>query len=993
MSVLKKTVFVLLLWGMFVQGAARAEEPYELFLEKLKDQQLFDVALDYLSYLENQRGIESSFKTNLELERGLLLYQSAAVMQPTNPLRNAKLDEAEKALRKFVSEQKNHPRRGDARMKIGELLLQRADEAKGIDPDPSQENAMAVGYYDEAHKLFEGTLKELAAILQNLKGARIDPKDTRKVAYRTKIQQDYRQAQLLSAKSVEERGRARGKGGKQNKADLEKALKMFSELYSKEQKNLGVRNYALFYRSSIHSELGMASDAIDGFQRVADLEGVDVLRPLQTKAITELVRLLEKEAKFPVAVSRGEKWLADLRPDEQKLPETVELKQQIAKTKIAWTDKLKAEDPQDRVASRMIRDTRTDLRSLLRIPGSHLAETRELLKKLGAGGEEPEESQELPTVKTFSEAVAEAQKRLEKLDDDTLPAETIDLAIDQSIALLREAIRLYTPNEDREQLDQVHYSLAYALVKAQDLYEAIVVADFLARRNPNTQKGLDSAGLALRSFGYLLRTADDEAKRDLTVALEPFATFLVETWPESTEASAAASALVQLALVNQEWDKVDRFLAMAPAGGSTAKLRRDAGLSFYARYLAELKEGGETENTNTLKARALESMKAGTSSLTKADVDRSVVETLNAYARLLLADGNLEEAVKVFSEGPTAPLSVLTDSPELAGGKVAMNCYRTAIQLTIAQMSQGELDSKQAVETTNDYIQRLQKVAGDSAEGKRDLAGMFVGLASDLKEQMQSVPDGNQRKKMSEALGLVAKEAAKADSFNTQYWAADTIIGLADELNASRDGKPLAQSMYGEAASILDRILSKEAQQPGWIQPEGFQTQIKLRLAMCRRGIGEFKEALNQLGAILEANAGLLEVQEEAAKTYQLWGDAQYPQLHKGAYQGGRPNTRGQKLFWGWGKIAQVLEGKAEYKDRFYKARYNLALSRYKHALSMQGKDKTDELKRAERDVSTTATIYPELGGAEQKKQFNTLLQTIQKALGKPAKGLAGLQS
>ena len=32
------------------------------------------------------------------------------------------------------------------------------------------------------------------------------------------------------------------------------------------------------------------------------------------------------------------------------------------------------------------------------------------------------------------------------------------------------------------------------------------------------------------------------------------------TWPDSSEAAAAASALVQLALVNKQWDKVEQFL-------------------------------------------------------------------------------------------------------------------------------------------------------------------------------------------------------------------------------------------------------------------------------------------------------------------------------------------------------------------------------------------------------------------------------------------------
>ncbi|MEZ6133586.1 MAG: hypothetical protein R3C53_01620 [Pirellulaceae bacterium] len=205
--------------------------------------------------------------------------------------------------------------------------------------------------------MFENTIQELGGILSQLEGNRVDPKDAPRIAYRQKVRQDARQAQLLSAKAVEERGRARASDSPERIKDLEQALAMYTALYSKEQQMIGIRNYALFYRSGVHATLGKSIDAIDGFQRIADLEGVDVLRPLQTSAITELIKLLAAEGKYPLAVDRATQWMSDLRPDERHA-ETVELQLELARVRMAWSEILKEKDPKDRTAGRLLDDAR-----------------------------------------------------------------------------------------------------------------------------------------------------------------------------------------------------------------------------------------------------------------------------------------------------------------------------------------------------------------------------------------------------------------------------------------------------------------------------------------------------------------------------------------------------------------------------------------------------------------------------------------------------------
>lgn len=1017
----------LLFGSTFIVPTASAEEPYQRFLERLRDEQLFDLALTYLAEQQDKPDLPPEFKADMQLERGLLLYQAAAVLPSSNAQRPLKLDEAEVALQQFLNGQKQHPRRGEARMKLGELLLARAEEARlraggGVKAEIVKEDIPeAIKFYGEAHDLFESTITELSGLLEGLKGARTDLADSSAVAYRQKLQSDIRQSQLLSAKSVEERGRSRAEESPQRTADLETALKMFSDLYLKEQKLVAVRNYALFYRSSIQATLGKFDDAIDGFQRIADQEGYDMLRPLQTDATAELVKLLARQEKFQLAIDRGDKWLNAARPDERATKEVLNLQLELSKQRIAWAKALEAKDPSDRVASRLIRDTRTTLRSMLRVSGVHQEAARELLAQLGVEVSE-QSGDELPKVTNFAEATSAARERIERSETDSIGLETLRLeqadaatgperqqelneqlrtaqqAIDndqrQAIELLHSALRLYQPSDSRESLFDTRFRLAFLLLKQQRPWEAMAVAEFLSRSSPGNDQGLRAAAITLASFSDLLRTASPEAKVELTNQLQPFAEYLVTTWPQSSEASAAAAALVQLSLMDKNFAQAEKFLALVPAGSpETAKLRRDAGLMFYAQYLQEKKVAGEeAESTQQLRKQALNLLQTSVTAARDAvptgqlggQLDAGAIEAANVLARLLLADKQLPAAAEVMFGGESSPIALLEKQAGGFPARVVMESYRTAIQLKIAMLAEDPIPntpvaSDQASGEIREYIKRLQAAATD-AESSQTLAGIFVSLARDLREQLEATADETKRLKMSATLLIVAVEAAKADSFNTQYWAADTIVSIAQELEKSPAGKAQAATAYSEAAKILEAILAKEKSQPGWISPAAFAIQIRLRLAQTSRGLGDFKMAIEQLASVLEENNALLDVQIEAARTYQAWGAASNSGFYKVAIEGGRPDPKTrQKLIWGWGKIQQLTANNPNYSEQFYEARYQLAFSRWQYAKGLQdATGRADEIRRASNDIESTAKLFPDLGGPLMKKKFQALLRNIQ---------------
>jgi len=118
------------------------------------------------------------------------------------------------------------------------------------------------------------------------------------------------------------------------------------------------------------------------------------------------------------------------------------------------------------------------------------------------------------------------------------------------------------------------------------------------------------------------------------------------------------------------------------------------------------------------------------------------------------------------------------------------------------------------------------------------------------------------------------------------------------------------------------------------------------------------------------------------------------------AILGARPDKakNNKNTIWGWGEIARMTaptgSGSNQYKDQFHEARYNLALCRYNYAVAHKDTaQKKENFQRAKTDIAMIAGFYPDLGGDKWKAQYDTLLKSIQKALGERPLGLQALQS
>lgn len=996
-----------------------AAEPYERFLERLREQGYYDLALSYLDDISHRPALPEEFREAIEFERSLLWFQSANLLAPKSPQRAERLDQAESALRKFVDSAAKHPRRGEARLKLGGLLRLRAEEARAAaDAGSGQEISLAVKFYSQAHELFEGSIAELAEIESQLKGNRVDPNDRQQVAYREKIRSELREAQLLSAKAVDDRGRSRAVDSSERLQDLEKAMQMFSSLYTKEQRMIGIRNYALFYRSDIQQLLGRNSDALDGYQRILDLEGVDVLRPLQTDAMAKLVKLLAAEGKFELASDRASKWLEGLSKEESNWPEALALSLEYAQMRVQWIKKLESEEPNSRTANALKRSTRNDLKALMRTSRSHADQTKELLTELGVETDQAALSTQLPQVKDFGQALEEAQLRIDRADATALEIAVIDQRLadagladaerqslstqrsqvisevdrlrSQSLDLLREGLKLFNrQSDDRGQLFNARFRMAYLLLKLEQLPQAVVVGQFVSRSSPGTNQGLSAASIVLRGFSELLRRPDADHE-SLMSELAPYAEYLVATWPQSTEATAAAGALAQMAITAQNWDQAEKYLQLLPqTSEGIAKQYFQLGGALFDRFQSEVRTSGiDSPETVALGDRAAKWLQLAAE---KVGADDPVIRLSigNALAQLRLSQGHSDQAAQALIAGPDAPIRWLETSGQEVSSSVRMDVYRTAVRIVAAQMVDGQIDAQAAATQMRAYVDSLQQSAGAEAADKQRLQTIFTAVAKDLKDKLALVEQPEKRRQFSDVVLLVVGAAANSDAFATQYWAASTLLSLAQELASQPDAVQQAKPAFEKTAQLLQQMVNKAAEDPQWVQPENAAMQLKVLLAQASQGAEDFRTALQTYGEILDQNENLLDVQIQVAQLLQQVAKGNTVR-YKSAIRGARPNAKTNgNTFWGWGKISQVTSKRMDqYAKEFFEARYQLA-----NCQALMARSQSDpaasaaDFGRAERAIQETYSLYPEMGGSESRQRFETLLKSIQQEVGKPVTG------
>ncbi|MBN2579328.1 MAG: hypothetical protein JXB10_10085 [Pirellulales bacterium] len=991
---------------------ARRGERHQKFLEALYDRGYFDTALDYLEQMRTSPLCRTADRERIDYEAGLTLIRWALTL-PSPTEREKLLDDAQTRFKKYLAEYSGHPLAFLAKVQLANLLTERGKIKIAQSQSPKTTPEQKKQLLAEARKLFTearrviGDLEKTATerVLQYQK-LKIDPQDAPAVAsQRDQARSEYLQVRLDAAQVLYELGRTYPSGSPKAEKYLNQAAARFNELYTKYVLDSPGGLYQAGFEARLREalawkELGQYSKALRALNDLLDWpdEG-DALRQIKLRAATDKLETLTRAEKYAAAMDFYEPAEKLLRGTESLRAEGLALKYAGGEAALAYARSI-PEGDKERAKVRY--DCCEQARRLFTFVaghgGEHQSQARTKLRDpLLSDINEPSEA----APKDYFEARDRGKAAFDRLDLSEVKEDEAARLRRRAVRYFRLALEMKPADAPREDILLIHSLLAYLYFLDQQYYDAAAVGDFLARRYPGSAWAKQSAKIALAAYAELYNESTDEADKELFAGkLGATAEFITQHWPDSSAADDAWMMLVRIAILRREVEKALLYLEKIPADSPRrGRMELQTGQALWSAYLdAARKPEAERPPQTDLTALAEQAEK-----LLQAGVDRkrsdveaggelnyTLATSVLSLAQVFLDNNQPEKAVVWLTDPKLGPLTLCETNHPLGAEhpEFRRSVYQTALRAFVAAQDLAR------AEKVMEALERL----GDGGE---KLTQIYLALGKELEELLKRLQEQGKAEQAAAVrrgfdlfLTKITQRPAAELNFNALSWVAETFMGLGSSLDP-QDGPPPApaKEYYQKAAETYEKILQLCAADKKFAPGPTSATVIKIRLSRCLRRLGRFNRALDLLAEILKENRNVLDVQIEAAETYQAWGKVK-PRYYNLAISGGKPVETPQgktNLVWGWGTISRRLQFQPAYKNKFFEARYHLARCRLDLARTQTGSQRKKTLNQAVGDVAVVFSLYPQLGGPSWFNKFDALLKEIQTTAGLPVEGLKGL--
>ncbi len=973
-------------------------EPAAEFLKRLRAVRYFDTAIAYLDRLDQYPGVDPELTSAVELEKAQT-FIDAAVASRNPTTRDEFFQQAEAALAEFLKNG-SHPRLSEARLQLGKLQLVRATQLMSDDADDAKRKAARESYLAAA-ATFDSIVEKLRTTLIEMQGAKIDPKkDPEAAARRDQYRGEFLQALSSAGESRFQAAMTFSDPGKEGKELLDNALVTFTDL-SEKYGSYVHGAIAMLHRGQVQEALGMKEQSLDSYIRMMEQPDADPLRDAKFQATTGIIRMSMSESppKFQSAIDRGQPLIDTVRPNERALPSVQKLRIELAKAFLEKSKDKANQKPAD------LKRAESQGRQLLirasKVPSAEAEEASRLLANLGIELDAPPEISiaEDPTslddalekareLMTASEGMTQSLAVLENQPD---PSDEIKAQISQiseqlletratAIQILGRGLALIDGRTDNEMINQTRQYLAYLLYQEKKYRDSAVVGSLLARNAPGTDMGLRGGLLALNSYQLLLVENPDNT--GIIPHLEQLGDFLTKTWPENPDATAAQGVMIKLALRSDRWDEARALVEKMPKGSERASFQRLMGQLLWNQSL-QARNDGDDAKADKLLGEAAAELSEGLNEIPGNLVDPDALKAALILAKIYLKQDDIKKSSDVLEHEKYGPVKLIAKqgAPDQT---FASDLYSTELQVVVQKMTTDEGDGKALLDRAIEVMDNLRKsVKGPDAQKR--LTGIYIRMARDIRSQLESADPAKKARLIEAFRVFLERISATSEDPATLQWVGQTLMDLAEA------SSPSAAKATGQAADLLktaletfDRLKAKAPELPPTVD---FQS------AKANRLLGNYKQSLDTSEKLLATNPMMLDAQMEAALAYEQWAAVVPPKFAGKAYEsalnGGRPGADNKNVIWGWGKISQLTSRDPKYRAMFFDSRYHVALCRFLWGKAVKNKPL---MEKSITDITKVNTLFPDMGGPEQRNKFDQLLKLIQKELGQKQVGLPPLQ-
>lgn len=998
------------LWTMVVVASvlvtslpkAYAADDTAEFLDAMRNRGYFDLALEYLDTVNSSRVASDEFKARVPYERGVTLLGKWRRSSTAERARLA--PQIENELNSFAKANPDHPLAGEARMQLGQMMLEAASRTmytlRQRPPTASREaelRAEAHQGFTAARKAFSDVEASITATLAKFPKT-LDPKtQSAEIDRRREFREQLSVVRTLRSFALLESAEALGKDHADFAKLNEQAATEFEDLYERYSAYL-LAAQSRVYQGQCYLNLGKLKEASGCFEDVIVGWGESPnARSVVTRAHAYQAVCYITEKKYQDVITKQGAWLAKAQRAEAREPEWVRLKFYVAEAKRL----LSTEGDQKESASKKLAGEARELYAgVALIPGEHQREAQERFRELGGAAADSKSApknfdEALQAGKEAISALNAARQALQEAGDDEQNTDVIAQQIDEQIRAgteyLEMALALVDDDTPVAKVNEGRRLLSGLFWQDEQYYRAAVLASFLARRYPEDPSSASAAEVALASYQRLYQQAtkdgNPEAGRTEAERLKDLASFITRRWSKHRLADTAFSVLLNFSITERQYN-VALDLAKEVEPQRQPYFNARIATAMWEAQLRSLIEEGTSPEQQQLRQQAAQLLKQTFEPLKQDRAAGGVLAASSLYlTQALLDDGDYASAIKVLEDPQGGPLALSkTANPIASRPTYIVEAYKCALRGYVSVVPP---QSDKALEA----MKHLEEAVAKTDGGGDRLTKVYVGIGQQLQKQIEALKEAGNG---DEALRVGKAFVAFLDKLNERgtsdptigRWIAQTYYNLAAGLEGDPATEADQKAYYEKARDAFSDLLDK-------LQDPNVKLATQVQYAQSLRGLGDYEEAMQVFEQILTEKEMMLDMQKAAAYTLQEWGATDPTKFDEAVRGTGPKNDRGKHIIWGWSYLgsvsAQVARQRPEYKDMFYECWLNQARIRYLKAMNQRGDEQTKLLASARGVINTMVQNYSDFLETDLRDDFDSLLKEIQQAEGKRLIGLEEL--
>ncbi len=1013
---------------------AHAEEPYLEFIRGLREHRHYDFALTYLDELDASTDLPAEIRAVIPYERGMTFLEQARQTFDLDRQRDY-LDRAAASLEQFVASAGEHPLAGQANTDRAIILLERAKLEIWKSDEPANEGnedgfrQAARDLITQAREVFQAALVQHQVAFEEFP-IYIPEEEIELRAQRDQAEARVLQGEMYLAQCTYWQAHTYAKAAPEYRDTLTLASVEFEEIHKAHRSQI-VGLYARLWQGKCFEEQDELGAAIGIYDQFIDYPGISpIVVQLRSTAVQFKLICLNHELRkdYQVAADMAGEWL---RADETRLLRRTEIGFGItyerARALEGLATTLEETDPK---RSDALNQALGLARSINIFPGQYkIASTRMIQQLMLALNRDPRDPRDFESANGIgiqflddvTALVAEIQRIEDSGDLTQLPEklESVRAAAVEMTRMFDLAIRLAKSNTDPRQLQLAHMRLAYGYLSQQKYYEAAAIAEYLMQKRAEDfpDLAIECGFIGVMAYDNAYAQAPAEDRKFEEERLVELATMFETLFPDSDRANYARMTVAKV-FFNQGDHIVaaDWFNKVPDTADDYGQAQLQAGQSFWRAYNDSLAlEGAErpmeadtwldlaqTHLTTGVTARQARLTPEVT---TPDDLARGKVSlaALLVQKGIYSTQGDVPGAIEVLATEPHSVVSAIRVPPDTARPKD--NSIRSTqlasyslqqllrAQIGAASQSEGEARQKFMEDSANTRV-LLEELAAEGGD-QGALTQIYVQFGEELQKELERLQESGEvdrlravRVSFESFLNELA-DRQEGQTRSSLLWIAETFAALGE--NAT-DDPAKAEAYFSRAAGTFENMLNRALNETGFVQNPDQIVLIRLSLARTHRRAGDFPEAETALNEVLTAYANAVDVQEEAALLYELWGDSGVPEKYTLAIRG---RTTAPEI-WGWNKLCLRLQSAMQQAQadpaaagKFLNAKVHQVNCLLGFASTGSSDVHTASLDLAKFTLESLALTYNESLLAPRMSDFNRQYAEVLAALDQPVVPLA----